>query len=111
MVYDPSKVTAEQQLANPRSVAVSAADVELAPDRQNKNRRVMISITPITAGVTVTVTYGDGAAVMNAGQVLQPNQTMVASSDAGSSCWQGAIHAIASGAGSCAVLEQFEETF
>ena len=107
---DPWKVTADQQYANPRTVTVGATDVELSATRQNKFRRVMISMTPITAGVTVTFSYGDSPAVANAGQTAGQNQPVVATSDAGSTCWQGAIHAIATGAGQVAVLEQFEET-
>lgn len=100
----------EIDLSSPRTVSVSATSTTVSTSRLNLPRRTSFFLVPLTAGVTVTVTKGDGAAVANAGIVLIQNQAYLESDSEGFLCWQGAIQAIASGNGSVAVVEVFERS-
>lgn len=94
--------------SNPRTVSVNVTSVELTPSRLAKNRRKQLIVTNLTAGVTVTITKGDGDAVANNGIVLSQNQSYIEATDSGFACYQGPYQVVASGAGTVAISEDFE---
>jgi len=86
------------------AVAVGATAVEVAPAR---NRTVLYYKNISTAGQVITVWMSStGAAAVNTGQVLNPQDWISDSSSQGYSCWSGAVTAISSAAGG--VLTVFE---
>lgn len=100
--------TVEQQYARNAAVSVSGTSTELCATRLGRSRRVALVLTPLTAGVTVSISFGDQAAILNQGMILNQSQPYAEADSEGFNCWQGAIQAIASGAGSVAVLERYE---
>jgi predicted phage tail protein len=111
---NPDYTITEEAYANyPRqvAVAVSGTDVEISPTRAGKKARIALSITQTTALIVTSIAFGDGPAVLNAGQTLVANQTLSLGADtmkdAVQMIPQGAIHAIASGAGNVSILEIF----
>lgn len=98
----------EIQKSAPRNVSVSTSDIEISGTRLNQSRRKFFSIIPLTAGVIVTITYGEQAAVQNAGFVIGQYQSVTGSDDVNNPCWQGPIHVVASAAGTVSIVEVFE---
>lgn len=95
--------------STPQTVTVGATAVTLSEKRLGKTKRSFFSIVPITAGVTVTIVFGEGTAAVNAGLPLQAGQPFIQSLDInGRGVYQGDIQAIASGPGSVAFVEIFE---
>lgn len=98
----------EIELSTPQTVAVTATAKILSYSRLGRTRRTSICITPLTAGVTVTVVEGEiDQCVANAGYVLQQYQPFLDSDQSGAKCWQGAVCVVASGAGNISVSEIF----
>lgn len=106
----PGLVTEEEiELSAPQTLTVGTSDVEISATRLGKTRRTFFSIVPLTAGATITLTFGDSPAVANKGVVLSANQPYIETDDPGAPCYQGAIHAISSAPGSSvAIVERFE---
>lgn len=98
----------EIDLSSPRTVSVSGTAAELSSSRLGLQRRTFFSIIPLTAGVTVTISFGDQTAVALQGISLIQNQPFSMSDSEEFKCWQGAIQVVASGAGNVAVTEIFE---
>ena len=100
----------ENQAAGNSTKSVSGTESELLQTRLAKSPRMMLAITPVTAGVTIYLSLGEQAAALNQGIPLSPNQPFVQSAnnvqEALQTVWQGPIHVIATGAGSVAVTEQ-----
>lgn len=94
----------------PRSFSVTTGSQVLSYSRVGKTRRKNITVTPLTAGVTVYIAKGDDTtlAVSGIGIALTANQALVETDQSGSPCFQGAYVIIASGAGTVAVSEDFE---
>lgn len=90
------------------SITVSGTSGQILASAANY-RRTAFAIIALTAGVTVTIAKGDVAAVANNGIVLAANQSYVESTSQEFLCWQGAIQVVASGAGSVALSEMFED--
>lgn len=94
----------------PAIVSVSGTASVLSPTRLGLKKRSFFSIIPITSGVTVTVVFGDSAPVATQGIPLIQTQPFSQSLDInGRGVFQGQIQVIASGAGSVAFTETFEE--
>lgn len=108
---DARNIIAYEQYARNTAVSVSGTDVELTPTRLGRTLRTAIILTPVTAGVIVNISLGDNPAVIDQGIRLIQGQPFTQSAnnaeEAKQTVWQGAIHAIASGAGSVAITEQF----
>ena len=106
-----AQVILAQQSANNTSASVSGTDAEILPTRLGKSLRIGLTITPLTAGVTVNVSLGDSPATTTKGFQLQPgqvfNQSANNAQEATQTVWQGPVHAIATGAGTVAIVEQF----
>jgi hypothetical protein len=71
-------------------------------------KRTQFIITNTSAVAVATITKGTTPAVANQGIILQPNGSYLESTDSGFTCWQGAIQAVGTGAGSLAIVETFE---
>lgn len=99
------------QDAGNKSVSVTGTEGELLQTRQSKTPRMMLSITPVTAGVTLFISLGEQTAALNTGQPLTANQPFTQSAnsltEALQSVWQGSIRQIATGAGTVAIVEEF----
>ena len=93
----------------PQLLTVDVNPVTLSATRLGLTKRSFFSIIPITAGVTVTIVFGDSVPVADQGIVLVKNQVFSQSLDTnGAGVFQGTIQAIASGAGQVALVEVFE---
>jgi len=90
------------------SASVSTSDAEILPTRLGRKRRSALIITPVTSGVIVYLSFGDRPAVASTGIVVLQNQP-AQDTDSGDTykCWQGAVHAIASGNGTVSIMEKF----
>lgn len=100
---------AEVEASAPRIVAVSSTPIILSSDRIGDTRRTSLTITPTTAGVTVTVTMGEvEQCAANVGDPLSAGQVWGVTDSLGSPCWQGTVCVVASGPGSISVSETFE---
>ena len=86
----------------------SATSAQVLPTRAGSLKRTQFIIINTSAAVA-TITKGDAAAVANAGIVLQQNAYYLEGTDSGFVCWQGAIQAVATGAGTLSVVETFQE--
>jgi len=95
-----------QKTAN-GTVTISTTSVEAIPNRQT--RRTSFLIVNTSAAAIATIAKGDIAAVANQGIVLQPTGIYSESNGDNFTCWQGAIQIVGSGAGSCALVETYEE--
>ena len=106
----PRPVTNDEiELASPQLLSVSGTASTLSATRLGRAKRTFFSIIPVTAGVTVTIVFGEQIAVVNAGVPVGNGQAFTQSLDSnGRGVFQGAIQAIASGAGSVALTETFE---
>jgi hypothetical protein len=92
----------------PQLVTVSATQQELSSSRLGKTRRTSFYLYPITAGLTVTLTKGDAAAVANTGYVLTTGVPFVETDSENFKSYQGAYHIVGSGAGQVALVEVFD---
>lgn len=100
----------EIEKTTPQLLTVAATAITASATRLGLKRRSFFSIIPITAGVTVTVVFGDSIAVANQGIPLSANQPFSQSLDTnGRGVFQGTIQLIASGAGQVAFTETFED--
>lgn len=108
MEYGQDVQLADIELASPRTVSVTATASTLSPTRLGRKARSSFLITPLTAGVTVTISKSDEPAVANQGIVLIANQSYLESNADNFRCWQGALQVVASGNGSVAIVEVFE---
>ena len=101
------------ELTTPQLVTVDVTEATLSASRLGLSMRSFFSIVPITAGVTVTVTFGDAPATANQGLPLiqsQPFSQSLTNDDPEQPCkgvYQGTIKAIASGPGRVAFVEIF----
>jgi len=89
------------------SASVTTASSQIAGPVIGDVRRVQIVITNISP-TTVTIAFGDDAAIANKGILLSQNQTYIESDDVAFRTWQGAIQAIGSAASTLSVSERFE---
>jgi len=89
------------------SASVSTTSAEIL-NKPNYLRKALI-VTNTSSSAVVTLAKGDVAAVAGAGIRLQPNSSYIESTDSGFTCWQGAIQAVADGAGTVAIVETYEE--
>lgn len=100
-----------QQAANNTSASVSGTSATILQSRLGRSLRVGLVITPLTAGVTVNVALSELPATTTTGFQLQPGQVLSQSAnnalEAAQVVWQGSVQAIASGAGTVAIVEQF----
>lgn len=88
---------------------VSGTSTEVMATRYGDLRRTQFLITNTSAAAVVTITKGDvTAATSGSGIVLQPLGTYFESSDSGFVCWQGAIQAVSTVAGTIGLTEVFE---
>lgn len=86
----------------------SATSAQALPARFGALKRTQFIIINTSAAVA-TITKGDNPAIANQGIVLQQNAYYLEGTDGGFVCWQGAIQAIATGAGTLSVVETFQE--
>lgn len=99
----------EIELSTPQLLAVSGTQTTLSASRLGKSRRTFLSIIPLTAGVEVTISFGEQDAIINAGLVLKQSQPFIQSLDVNErGVYQGEIKAIASNIGQVAFVEMFE---
>lgn len=105
--YQPVDID-EIDASQSTNAAVSTSDTEILQTRLGRRRRSALIITPTTSGVVVYISFGDRPAVATTGIVVLQNQPMQ-DTDSGDTykCWQGAVHAIASGAGNVSIMEKF----
>lgn len=96
------------EVSTPSTVSVSATASTLSATRLGRAPRSFFSIIPLSAGVTVTVTFGDSPAVANAGLVLSTNQPYLEAKGDNFIPYQGTINIVASGAGTVAYVERFD---
>jgi len=98
----------------PSLLSVGATEVTLSATRLGRSRRSFFSIIPLTPGMSVTISYGEQTAVLNAGIPLIQNQPLFASltgTNPAMPCegvYQGEIKAIANIAGTVAFVEVFD---
>lgn len=95
------------QTQSKNSASVTTASSQIAGPVIGDVRRVQIVITNISP-TTVTIAFGDDAAIANQGILLSQNQTYIESDDVAFRTWQGAIQAIGSAASTLSVSERFE---
>jgi hypothetical protein len=95
------------QTQSKNSASVTTSSGQIAGPVIGDVRRVQIVITNISP-TTVTIAFGDDAAVANQGILLSQNQTYIESDDVAFRTWQGAIQAIGSAASTLSVSERFE---
>lgn len=95
--------------SKPQKFAVSTTPALASGTRIGATKRSFISIIPITAGITVTVTLGAFGAIADQGVDLLTNQPFAQSLDSnGKGVYQGEVYLTASGAGFVSMQETFE---
>jgi hypothetical protein len=97
-----------RQMTRNDLVSVSATTAVICKEVVGNKKRTQVIITANTAGVTVTISKGETAAVATYGLPLQSGSSYVEATDGGFTCWQGAIQAVASGAGNVSIVETFD---
>lgn len=97
-----------QYTAN-NSATIGATSTTILPERAGVLRRAQFIITNTSAAAVATITKGDIPAIANTGIILQPNGSYLESTDSGFICWQGAIQAVGSAAGTLSVVETFQQ--
>jgi len=95
------------QTQSKNSASLTTSSSQIAGPVIGEVRRVQLIITNISP-TTVTIAFGDDAAVANQGILLSQNQTYIESDDVAFRCWQGAIQGIGSAASTLSVSERFE---
>lgn len=90
------------------TVTIAATSTQAVKAVAGQLRRTSLIIVNTSGAAVVTIAKGDSAAVANIGIVLQPTGLYVESTSEGFTCWQGAVQAIGTGAGSIAVVETWE---
>lgn len=87
--------------------ATTSTEIIPAVSSQRVVRTQMI-ITNTSAAATVTIAKQSTAATANAGIPLLPNGTYLEATDGGYICYQGAVQAYGTVAGSVAIVESFD---
>lgn len=79
------------------------------PTQDRALKRTQFSMTNTSTVNTVTLAFGNIAAVANNGIVLGPGQAYTEASTEGFECWQEAVQAIGNGSATLSVSERFEQ--
>ncbi len=91
-----------------RLVTIGATSTEVVPAVSSSGmRRTQLIIVNSSAAANATIAKGEVSAVINQGILLLPNGSYVEATDGGYDCWQGAVQAIASAAGTLSIVESF----
>jgi hypothetical protein len=98
-----------QEITRNESVAVGVASIVVAPMRSTLPKRKVITIrnnSPNAADI-ITLSFGQNAAVANAGIILKQYESMTDANDGGYECYQDQISAICATAnGVLAIFER-----
>jgi hypothetical protein len=90
-------------------IPITTTSTQVAAERVGSLIRKQIIIVNNSTAETVTIVFGDAAAVANQGIVLLPNGGAYSeSTDSGFICWDGAIQAISTGSSNLSVVERFD---
>ena len=94
------------QSQSKQSIALTTSSSQILAPCVGDVRRVQIVITNLSP-TTVTIAFGDDAAIANQGIILSQNQTYIESDDVAFRTWQGAVQGVGSAASTLSVSERF----
>jgi hypothetical protein len=99
----------KEQISAPTTATLSTSSLEILPALNGtKWRRVQMIIINTSAATNATIVKGSNPAIATQGIFLIPNGSYLEGTDGGFTCWQGAVQAVGSGAGTISIIETKE---